>query len=164
MTSLARIIIEIVQWKVLKMEKLKHEKLLIFLYLASGSLTAWLLQTYLATLSITENFNFVNSFYFVFISYTTIGFGDYNFAMHRYFDENTWWLHPIVLTTFLVGIGTFAGATSAAVEIFPAISVINFKRLLCCCPEKKTIPRDVSPVNRGFTSSVHQLDSATIMT
>ena len=100
-----------------------------------NALNAWLIQAWLATLTITENMTFIDAFYFVFISYTTIGFGDLVFDLNRYLNWDTWWLFLIVYLTFMVGIGTFAGATSAAVEIFPSLSICTRLKAQCCCKE-----------------------------
>ena len=122
-TNLTRLLIIYVEMKLLKRKSVLNinGKMLVCYVCMVPCII--LTQSAITNMEITENYRYLDSIYFNFVTLTTIGFGDYDFKMEKYIGQP----HLFVLMATLTACG-MALIASIISSISAVLTVDKFKK------------------------------------
>ncbi|XP_057302919.1 open rectifier potassium channel protein 1-like [Hydractinia symbiolongicarpus] len=105
-----------VQLKICGKARVTRLLLKVLLFQTIITVVVILLFASMVSLKQTENLRYIDAVYFAFISFTTIGFGDFNYDFGKYIDK----LHLIIPINllFIVGLGLVVSLVTTATAVF----------------------------------------------
>ena len=132
---LSKILIVFIERKVMKHNKIKQCDIKVFIIQVILCLTMMLIQAAIHSREDMQNIRYFDSIYTMFITLTTIGFGDFSHDIDTHMVKNVWYMFIIDSLLFLIGLATTASIITSISNIMSSKQPVS----CCCCKSVRNI-------------------------